>query len=55
MGQANRVARFFDNDTRPDFSGPEGMQRLFREFLADPHQDVASFLARIQAFYDTLP
>jgi len=55
MGQANRVARFFDNDTRPDFSGPEGMQRLFREFLADPDQDVAAFLARIQTFYDTLP
>jgi len=54
MGQADRVARFFDNDTRPDFSGPEGMQRFFREFLADPDQDVASFLARIQAFYDAL-
>ena len=55
MGQANRVARFFDNDTRLDFSGPEGMQRFFREFLADPDQDVAAFLARIQAFYDALP
>jgi len=55
MGQANRVARFFDNDTRPDFSGPEGMQRFFREFLADPDQDLAAFLARIQAFYDALP
>jgi multiple sugar transport system substrate-binding protein len=55
MGQANRVARFFDNDTRPDFSGPEGMQRFFREFLSDPDQDVAALLARIQAFYDALP
>jgi hypothetical protein len=55
MGQADRVARFFDNDTRPDFSGPDGMQRFFREFLADPDQDVPSFLARIQAFYDALP
>lgn len=55
MRQANRVARFFDNDTRPDFSGLEGMQRFFREFLADPDQDLAAFLARIQAFYDALP
>jgi multiple sugar transport system substrate-binding protein len=55
MGQANRVARFFDNDTRPDFSGPEGMQRFFREFLAEPDQNVTAFLARIQAFYDALP
>ncbi len=55
MGQANRVARFFDNDTRPDFSGPEGMQRFFREFLADTDQDLTALLARIQAFYDALP
>jgi hypothetical protein len=31
------------------------MQRFIREFLADPDQDVAAFLARIQAFYDALP
>jgi hypothetical protein len=38
-------------------TGPLGgmMQRFFREFLADPDQDVASFLARVQAFYDALP
>jgi multiple sugar transport system substrate-binding protein len=55
IGQANRVARFFDNDTTPDFSGPEGMQRFFREFLADPGQDLATLTARIQAFRDALP
>ena len=54
-GSPGRPAGFFDNDTRPDFSGPEGMQRFLREFLADPDQDVLSFLARIQAFYDALP
>lgn len=49
------IAQFLDRDTRPDFAGPSGMQSFLKGFLADPGQDLTAYLARIQAFYDSLP
>jgi multiple sugar transport system substrate-binding protein len=51
---AGRLAQFLDRDSRPDFTGPTGMQRFLQDFLTDPAQDLDAFLGRIQAFWDTL-
>jgi multiple sugar transport system substrate-binding protein len=55
LREAGATAQFLDRDTRPDFAGPDGMQRFLRDFVGDPTQDVPALLARIQAFYDGLP
>jgi multiple sugar transport system substrate-binding protein len=55
IGSSNRIAQFLDRDTRPDFSGPSGMQAFLKSFVANPSQDLTAYLARIQAFYDSLP
>ena len=55
LHKSGAVAQFLDRDTRPDFAGPDGMQRFLREFLRDPGQDLPVFLARIQSFYEGLP
>jgi multiple sugar transport system substrate-binding protein len=55
IGGSNKIAQFLDRDSRPDFSGPSGMQAFLKDFLANPNQDLAAYLARIQAFYDSLP
>jgi multiple sugar transport system substrate-binding protein len=55
IGSSNRIAQFLDRDTRPDFSGPSGMQAFLKGFVANPSQDLTAYLARIQAFYDSLP
>ena len=52
---SNAIAQFLDRDTRPDFAGLSGMQSFLKGFLADPGQDLTAYLARIQAFYDSLP
>ena len=55
INSSNRVAQFLDRDSRPDFTGPTGMQGFLRAFLQDPSQDLPTFLGGIQAFYDSLP
>jgi multiple sugar transport system substrate-binding protein len=55
IGGSNKIAQFLDRDSRPDFSGPSGMQAFLKDFLANPSQDLVAYLARIQAFYDSLP
>jgi multiple sugar transport system substrate-binding protein len=52
---AGRLAQFLDRDSRPDFTGPQGMQRFLQDFLADPNQDLDAYLRGIQAFWDSLP
>jgi multiple sugar transport system substrate-binding protein len=52
---AGRLAQFLDRDSRPDFTGPQGMQRFLQDFLADPSQDLDAYLRGIQAFWDSLP
>jgi multiple sugar transport system substrate-binding protein len=55
IGGAGRLTQFLDRDSRPDFTGPQGMQRFLQDFLADPGQDLDAYLGRIQAFWDSLP
>jgi multiple sugar transport system substrate-binding protein len=55
IGGSNKIAQFLDRDSRPDLSGPSGMQAFLKGFLANPSQDLTAYLARIQAFYDSLP
>jgi len=55
ISSAGRVAQFFDRDTRPDFAAANGMQSYLQDFLNDPNQDLASYLAQIQRFWDSLP
>ena len=55
IGGAGRLTQFLDRDSRPDFTGPQGMQRFLQDFLADPGQDLNAYLGRIQAFWDSLP
>jgi multiple sugar transport system substrate-binding protein len=54
LGDARRLAQFFDRDTRPDFSGPAGMQAFLQDFLAEPDRDLDAYLASIQAYWDSL-
>jgi multiple sugar transport system substrate-binding protein len=55
IASAGRVAQFLDRDSRPDFTGVNGMQAFLQEFLADPSQDLDALLTRIQRFWDSLP
>jgi multiple sugar transport system substrate-binding protein len=55
IAAAGRVAQFFDRDTRPDFAGANGMQSYLQDFLNDPNQDLAPYLAQVQRFWDSLP
>jgi multiple sugar transport system substrate-binding protein len=54
IGNSGAIAQFLDRDTRPDFAGGNGMQKFLQDFLADPDQDLVSFLNGIQTFYDSL-
>ena len=55
IAASGAIAQFLDRDTRPDFAGPNGMQGFLLDFLNNPDQDLAAFLGKIQAFYDSLP
>ena len=55
LAGSNKIAQFLDRDTRPDFAGPNGMQGFLQTFLNDPAQDLDAYLAKIQAFWDSLP
>jgi multiple sugar transport system substrate-binding protein len=51
---AGRIAQFMDRDSRPDFTGPNGLQSFLQDFLADPEQDLDPYLAGIQRFWESL-
>ena len=55
LAWSNKIAQFLDRDTRPDFAGPNGMQGFLQTFLKNPTQDLDPYLAKIQAFWDSLP
>jgi len=55
LAGSNKIAQFLDRDTRPDFAGPNGMQGFIQSFLNDPKQNLDPYLAKIQAFWDSLP
>ncbi|MES1239725.1 MAG: carbohydrate ABC transporter substrate-binding protein, partial [Chloroflexota bacterium] len=54
LGDARRLAQFFDRDTRPDFSGQSGMQAFLQDFLAEPDRDLDAYLVTIQEYWDSL-
>ncbi|HUG48498.1 MAG TPA: ABC transporter substrate-binding protein [Candidatus Limnocylindria bacterium] len=54
IGEAGRLAQFFDRDTRPDFAGANGMQGLLGDFLHEPDLELGPYLQRIQDFWDSL-
>src|SRR6266699_3554880 len=55
VSQAKKITQYFDRDSRPDYSGPNGMQGFLLKFLANPKQDTTSLQGQMQAFWDSLP
>ncbi len=51
---AKKLTQFLDRDTKPEFSGQNGMQAFLIDFLQKPDQDLDKFLAKIQTFWDSL-
>ena len=51
---ANKIAQFFDRDSRPDFAGANGMQAFLTNFLKSPNQNLDSYLASIQSYWNSL-
>jgi multiple sugar transport system substrate-binding protein len=54
IGGAQRMAQFFDRDTRPDFAGADGMQSLLQDFIQRPDLDLGRYLERVQQLWDSL-
>jgi multiple sugar transport system substrate-binding protein len=55
VSSAKRITQYFDRDSRPDFSGPNGMQGFLLKFLSNPAQDTTTLQGQMQAFWDSLP
>ena len=55
VSQAKKITQYFDRDSRPDYSGPNGMQGFLLKFLSNPKQDTTSLQGQMQAFWDSLP
>jgi multiple sugar transport system substrate-binding protein len=55
VSSAQRITQYFDRDSRPDFSGPNGMQGFLLKFLSNPSGDPTSLQGQMQAFWDSLP
>lgn len=55
VSSAKRITQYFDRDSRPDYSGPNGMQGFLLKFLANPSQDTTSLQGQMQSFWDSLP
>ena len=52
---AKRITQYFDRDSRPDFSGPNGMQQFLLTYLANPTADTTTLQGKMQQFWDQLP
>jgi multiple sugar transport system substrate-binding protein len=52
---AKRITQFFDRDSRPDFSGANGMQSFLLTFLKNPKGDIKGLQGTMQQFWDSLP
>ena len=55
ISNAKRITQYFDRDSRPDFSGPNGMQGFLLKYLSNPKQDTTSLQGQMQSFWDSLP
>ena len=52
---AKRITQYFDRDSRPDFSGANGMQSFLLTFLKNPKGDIHGLQGTMQQFWDSLP
>jgi multiple sugar transport system substrate-binding protein len=55
VSKAQKITQYFDRDSRPDFSGPNGMQGFLLKFLANPTADTSGLQSQMQSFWDSLP
>ncbi len=55
VSQAQKITQYFDRDSRPDFSGTQGMQSFLLKFLSNPTADPTSLQGQMQSFWDSLP
>jgi len=55
VSSAKRITQYFDRDSRPDFSGPNGMQGFLLSFLSNPSGDQTGLQKQMQTFWDSLP
>ena len=55
VSQAQKITQYFDRDSRPDFSGAQGMQSFLLKFLANPTADTTQLQQQMQAYLDALP
>jgi len=55
VSKAQKITQYFDRDSRPDFSGPNGMQGFLLRFLSSPSGDTAGLQGDMQKFWDSLP
>ena len=55
VSKAQKITQYFDRDSRPDFSGPNGMQGFLLSFLSNPSADTTNLQQQMQTFWDQLP
>ncbi len=55
VSKAQKITQYFDRDSRPDFSGPNGMQGFLLSFLSNPSGDTTNLQQQMQTFWDQLP
>ncbi|TME98207.1 MAG: carbohydrate ABC transporter substrate-binding protein, partial [Chloroflexi bacterium] len=55
VSKAQKITQYFDRDSRPDFSGPNGMQGFLLSFLSNPSGDQTGLQKQMQTFWDSLP
>ena len=55
VSKAQKITQYFDRDSRPDYSGPNGMQGFLLRFLSNPTSDTTSLQKDMQSFWDSLP
>jgi len=55
VSKAQKITQYFDRDSRPDYSGPNGMQGFLLRFLSNPSGDTTSLQKDMQSFWDSLP
>jgi multiple sugar transport system substrate-binding protein len=55
VSKAQKITQYFDRDSRPDFSGPNGMQGFLLSFLSNPSGDTTNLQKQMQTFWESLP
>ena len=55
VSKAQKITQYFDRDSRPDYSGPNGMQGFLLSFLSNPTSSTTTLQQQMQTFWDSLP